>query len=207
MKYCTKCKQTKELTEFHKDSSRRDGLQSQCKVCKKAQIKKWKQNNPEKTRASVRKYRKKNPEKERARDKKRSKRPEYKKRKNARHRERIKTDPQYRLAHNLRSRVHNVFKGKAKSASTMTLLGCSIPHLKDHLEKQFLPGMTWENYGTWHMDHMMPMASFDLNDPEQQRQCCHYTNLQPMWATENMCKNAKVIYNRVWNGFRWINNT
>ena len=188
MKTCTKCNKCKELTEFSKHCRMPDGLASRCKVCKNAYGKKWNQNNPEKKRASSRKS---------------SKRPEVKKRRNARQRERIKTDPQFRLARNLRRRFNHALKGKVKSAKTMKLLGCSFLHLMDHLEKQFLPGMTWENQGKWHIDHMMPCASFDLEDPEQQRQCCHYTNLQPMWGSENISKSDKVIYNRTWNGFRW----
>ena len=203
MKTCSKCKQTKQLTEFHKRSRSSDGLQSKCKVCNKARAKKWQQNNLEKERARVKKYRENNPEKARAIDRKRHQRPENKKRKNARHRERIKTDPQYRLACNLRRRLRHALKGKNKSARTMKLVGCSISHLMDHMEKQFQPGMTWENHGTWHVDHMMPCASFNLIDPEQQRQCFHYTNLQPLWGLENISKGDTIIYNRVWNGFRW----
>jgi len=166
MKTCTKCKQTKKLTEFGKNSrNKRDGLRSRCKVCVKAYYKKWKRNNPEKYRASISKSKQ---------------RPEYKKRKNARKRERRKTDPQFRLKHNLRTRLHHALKGSNKSASTMALLGCSIVHLKDYLAMRFLPGMTWENQGTWHVDHMIPCASFDLSDPEHQRRCFHYTNLQPV---------------------------
>ena len=204
MKTCTKCNKCKALTEFSKRSNRPCGLASQCKVCMNAATKKWQQKNREKYNAGQRKWRQNNREKHNASSLKRSKRPEYKKRANARNKERYRTDPQYRLAKNLRSRVHNVLKGNVKSAPTMTMLGCSFMHLQDYLEKQFLPGMTWENHGpVWHVDHMMPCASFDLTDPEQQRQCCHYTNLQPMWGSENISKSDKVIYNRTWNGFRW----
>ena len=222
MKTCTKCNQSKALTEFNKRSASRDGLTSRCKVCKKADkkkwyqnnrekdnaySKKWHQNNLEKARASVRKSRENNREKYNASQRKRSKRPEYKKKANARAKERYHTDPQYRLKKLLRKQLHRALKGKNKSASTMTLLGCSIPHLKDHLEKQFLPGMTWENHGpVWHVDHMMPCASFDLSYPEQQRQCCHYTNLQPLWGPENISKGDTIIYNRTWAGTRWIKN-
>ncbi len=206
MKVCTKCNQTKELTEFQKDRTHRDGHRTRCKVCYNAHYKKYRKNNREKERIRVKKWRETNREKVKASNRKRNQRPEVKKQRNARIRERRKTDPQFRLARNLRRRLHSALKGKNKSASTMALLGCTVSHLKDHLEKQFLPRMTWENYGTWHADHMMPCASFDLEDPEQQRQCFHYTNLQPMWATENMSKNDKVIYNRVWNGNQWINN-
>ena len=138
-----------------------------------------------------------------ASNRKRQKRPEVKKRINARHKERYSTDPQYRLACRLRSRVRHALKGNNKSASTMTLLGCSITHLKDYLSMRFQPGMTWENQGKWHVDHMIPCASFDLEDPEQQRQCFHYTNLQPMWASENISKQDKILYNRTWDGTRW----
>ena len=73
------------------------------------------------------------------------------------------------------------------------MIGCTIERLRNHLEAQFTDGMSWENYGKngWHVDHIRPCASFDLTDPEQQRQCFHYTNLQPLWATDNMRKSAK----------------
>ena len=207
MKTCTKCNQTKALTEFSKDSQKRDGLQCRCKVCVNAANKKYRENNREKCRAADRRYRENNREKYNASRRKSKKRPEVRKKINARCRERYRTDPQYKLECNLRRRLNHALKGKNKSARTMKLVGCSIPHLMDHLEKQFLPGMTWENHGpVWHVDHMMPCDSFDLSDPEQQRQCCHYTNLQPLWGPENMSKGNKIIYNRVWNGCRWINN-
>jgi len=207
MKTCTKCNQSKALTEFNKHCRTPDGLAYRCKVCCKEYYKKYRKNNLEKERARSRKYQQKNPEKCRASVRKSQQRPEYKKRVNARLRERRKTDPQYQLLCNLRCRLRRALKGLAKSASTMTLVGCSTRHTKDHLEKQFQPGMTWENYGpVWHVDHMMPCASFDLTDPEQQRRCFHYTNLQPLWGTENISKGDNILYNRVWNGFRWIDN-
>ena len=73
-----------------------------------------------------------------------------------------------------------------------TLIGCSKRELVTHIEAQFLPGMTWENYGRggWEMDHINPCASFDLTDPEQQRNCFHFTNLRPRWAAENQSRRA-----------------
>ena len=205
MKYCNGCKQSKALTEFSKQSDKRDGLRSRCKVCRRAYNKKYKQNNREKVNTSNRKYRQNNREKYRASRREYKQRPECKKKRNAHIKKRYHSDPQFKLAKNLRTRIWFALKGKNKSARTMKLVGCSIPHLMDHMEKQFQPGMTWENQGKWHVDHMMPCASFDLMDPEQQRRCFHYTNLQPMWGKENMSKNDKIIYNREWNGFRWIN--
>ena len=206
MKHCNGCNQTKALTEFSKDSEKRDGLQTRCKVCQKAYNKKWQQSNPEKVKAKARKWAQNNREKKNASQRKRNKRPEYKKKRRARENKRYHTDPQYRLAKKLSSRLRKALKGKTKSARTMKLVGCSIAHLQDHLEKQFQPGMTWETHGKWHVDHMMPCASFDLTDPEQQRQCFHYTNLQPLWGPENMSKGGKVIYNRRWTGTKWIKN-
>ena len=74
----------------------------------------------------------------------------------------------------------------------MDLVGCSIPELRKRLTQQFLPGMTWDNYGKWHIDHIRPCASFDLTDPEQQKQCFHYSNLQPLWAADNLRKGASI---------------
>jgi len=70
------------------------------------------------------------------------------------------------------------------------LLGCSRAELIVHIEKQFRPGMCWGNYGKWEVDHIRPYASFDLSDPAQQWTCFHYTNLQPLWAEENVAKGA-----------------
>jgi len=206
MKTCSKCKQIKAFTGFYKNTRNPYGLKSRCKVCVIASNKKYAQNNPEKVKARSRKCWEKNREKYNARHRKRNQRPEVKKKRNARLRERRNTDPQFKLANSLRCLTYQALRGNIKSASTIALLGCSISHLIEHLEKQFQPGMTWENKGTWHLDHMMPVASFDLSDPEQQRQCCHYTNFQPMWGRENIIKGDKILYKRVWTGTKWINN-
>lgn len=101
----------------------------------------------------------------------------------------------FRIKLNLRTRILDALDGKNKSAHTMQLLGTSPEGLRVHLEAQFKPGMSWETYGPkgWHVDHIKPCASFDLSDPEQQRQCFHYTNLQPLWWTENLAKGDKVL--------------
>jgi hypothetical protein len=96
--------------------------------------------------------------------------------------------PELRIKAALRQRIRRVLKGKSKSASSMTLLGCSLNELKSYLENKFKPNMTWENYGEWHIDHIRPCASFDLLIPLEQEKCFHYTNLQPLWAKENLEK-------------------
>ncbi len=90
----------------------------------------------------------------------------------------------------MRERIRSAMQGRNKSEATAKLIGCSWQHLRKWLEFWMQPGMTWENYGEWHVDHKKPCAKFDLIDPEQQRQCFHYTNLQPLWAEENLRKSS-----------------
>ena len=101
---------------------------------------------------------------------------------------------QARLAATLRSRLTKTLRGKNKAASTMALIGCTMNELKQYIESQFTEGMSWENYGYygWHLDHIVPVIVFDLTDPEQQKLCFHYTNLQPLWAEDNHAKHGKL---------------
>ena len=104
---------------------------------------------------------------------------------------RYKTNLNYRLSKNLRRRVLLALQGKTKSDRTFNLIGCTIPELKIYLEKQFTEGMNWNNYGEWHIDHIKPCEKFDLEVPENQKLCFHYTNLRPLWASDNMSKGCK----------------
>lgn len=113
--------------------------------------------------------------------------------KGAAYRARRSQEPEFRIKRNLRRRLHYALQGRDKSASTMELLGCSIACLKACLEVQFSAGMSWENYGEWHVDHIRPCVSFDLSDPKQQRDCFHFTNLQPLWAKDNLIKGGKHV--------------
>lgn len=119
-----------------------------------------------------------------------------KKRTNERYKERYDTDPQFRMAVVLRKRIVMALKtrGISKSKSLRELLGCAIPELKAHLEKQFKHGMSWSNHGDWHIDHIRPCAAFNLALLTEQKACFHYSNLQPLWAEENMRKSAKLEY-------------
>ena len=106
--------------------------------------------------------------------------------------ERASVDIGFKLRGRISARIRNALKKDAnqKAVGTIKLLGCTVQKAKEHIENQFLPGMSWENWGkhTWHIDHIRPCASFDLTDPEQQKQCFHYTNLQPLWASDNLRK-------------------
>ena len=106
---------------------------------------------------------------------------------------RFDSDINYRILNSLRIRIWHGLKNNIKSETTMKLIGCSIEQLKNHLEKRFTKDMSWNNYGSWHIDHIKPCASFDMNIEEQQKICFHFTNLQPLWAKDNLKKSNKII--------------
>jgi hypothetical protein len=109
--------------------------------------------------------------------------------------ERRRKDPNFKLLTILRVRIKDVLRGHSKSNSTIKVVGCTIEELWKHLESTFKPGMTRENHGKWHVDHIIPCSSFDLSKPEEQAKCFHYTNLQALWAHENLSKGAKIGVN------------
>ena len=206
MKTCSKCKETKELEEFHKNKSAHKGVQTFCKSCKKTYNKEYLEKNKKKlqeyfkstaTKAQRKLYYTENKEKilkqtktyyNENKTKLNKKAAEYRFR-------RYHSDLQFKLTCVLRDRVSSVLKGTSKGGSAVKDLGCSMEELKKHLESQFKPGMTWENYGLkgWHIDHIIPLKHFDLTDREQFLKACHYTNLQPLWAKENISKGSKII--------------
>lgn len=107
--------------------------------------------------------------------------------------ERVKNDPQKIVARRCRDRLRFVLKAHSvlKENHSQDLCGCTWQDLVEHIEHQFKDGMTWSNYGDWHIDHIKPCASFDLTDEIQLQQCFHFSNLQPLWASENCSKGAK----------------
>ena len=124
----------------------------------------------------------------------------YRDRRKQLHYEKQASDPQYRLRRALRASLKNAIKKNQKSGSAIAMLGCSIEELKTHLEYQFAPGMSWENFGllngerwTWQIDHIHPLSKFDLTDSGQLRKACHFSNLRPLWALDNRRKANKVL--------------
>jgi hypothetical protein len=138
----------------------------------------WNDSHPEQVRSNVKTWRKNNPEKVKATakawwDKQAA----------------LKTN--HHFAHRLRTRMHLALKRCKRAFKYSELLGCNVGELRTHIEAQFKPGMAWENYGpVWHIDHRRPCARFDLSKPEEQKACFHFTNLQPLWAKENIIKGA-----------------
>ena len=101
---------------------------------------------------------------------------------------RCKDDPAFAMLCRARARIRDALRGHAKAASTRELTGRTPTQLAAYLESQFDDGMTWENRDTWHVDHRIPCSAFDFSDPEQQRICFWYKNLQPMWGKLNLTK-------------------
>lgn len=114
---------------------------------------------------------------------------------NAHAKARIASDPSFRLARLLRARIQGAVKaqGAVKSKKTQTLVGCDINFLLGYIEARFQSGMKWSNYGkVWEIDHRIPCSKFDLTDESHQRSCFHYSNLQPLFVTDNRKKHAKM---------------
>lgn len=169
-------KQRKEFREKNRERLSQENKEKY-RINKEEIRRKSKEYRGGKGRETARAYRKRNREKINARA-------------NAYIKKKLKEDPSFKIAHACRGRIRRVLNGIAKSATTLTLLGCTADELKAYLESKFDSNMTWENHGIyWHIDHIIPCCSFDLTDPEQQRKCFHYTNLQPLEATANLRKN------------------
>lgn len=219
-KICSKCFCERPLSKFSIDKRRCPprNIYNQCKSCIQQRSTEWAKKYPEKRREITRRFQEKWPERVRTSKQKTRSNPQHKKQVaeydrrrrlenpelfrerdkrrnrqqlNAYYRNRRRKDPAFRILHATRSRIRVVLKGLVKKARTLSLLGCDAVTARKHLEKQFKPGMFWENYGEWEIDHIRPCASFDLTDIEQQKQCFHYTNLQPLWKNENRTKGDK----------------
>jgi len=108
--------------------------------------------------------------------------------------EKYSNNLEFKMSCILRARLLIALKGKQKSDKTLNLIGCTIPQLKVHIEKQFKKGMNWDNwaYKGWHIDHVKPISKFNLLEKDEILKACHYTNLQPMWSLDNHKKGAKL---------------
>ena len=177
--FASKNKQSIEEKKEKANRWRLNNKESVRKVKQEWYIRKC-QNNPV-YKAHRKEYAKKNLEGTRIRDRLR-----YQKNENFRMLKILRAQVRYSLTRG--------FKLGEKCAPTLELLDIpSIQWFWDYIEKQFKPGMTRQNQGTWHIDHIKPCSSFDLSDPRQQRECFHYTNLQPLWALDNIRKKDKII--------------
>lgn len=163
-KTCTSCGQTKQLDEFE-FIEKKNCWRNVCKMCRSDYLRNWRQKNKSKTL-------------------------EYSRIKH----EKLKDDPNYKIARLCRTRIWDSLKAykNKKTHKTLDLVGLDVDSLRKYLESLFEPGMSWDNHGTkWHIDHIRPCASFDLSQPEELKACFHFTNLQPLWAFDNLSKGSR----------------
>jgi len=202
-RWCAKCQKAKSIDSFW-------ASQYGCIECSKETKQKWdsshpdyysnyRQDNVERQKQAHKSWFERNKEKKNLQNKEwYNENKESIKLRHKMNRQKLSSNPQFKLSKALRQRVYSFLLG-SKSIKTMDLLGCSMEDLKTHLESQFTEGMSWENYGNpngnhsncWHMDHIRPCCSFDLTIEEEQRKCFHYSNLQPLWAIDNIKKGSK----------------
>jgi len=207
-RFCTKCSIEKKFSCFSKAKGGKFGLSSRCKECSNLKNKVYRIQNPETSSNSTKNWYKNNTEKklkqsgkwavdnrERMNQLCKNHRENNKASYKQRYLEKMK-DPVFRLHKSISSQIYSCLKGKKNSKSTEKILGYKIIDLLVHLEKQFLEGMTWDNYGKWHVDHITPLASFDfvdVQDPEI-RYAWSMANLRPLWAADNIKKRDKILF-------------
>ncbi|MEI7943142.1 MAG: hypothetical protein WCH76_08310, partial [Candidatus Riflemargulisbacteria bacterium] len=186
VKTCSKCGIEKPLTEFYKQKAGKFGVTSKCKCCIISRQSIYNAKHKEEKAAKNAIWYAKHAEELAAK----KATPEAKAIKNARKKERMATDPLYKLEHNTRCLIANAVKngGYKKNTKTHNILSCSYEEFQIHIENQFQPNMTWQNAGEWHIDHFFPV-SWATNE-EQFYKLNHYSNLRPLWATDNQFKKA-----------------
>jgi hypothetical protein len=203
-KICKKCLVDKLLSDFSKNKNTKDGLQVNCKICVKEYKILYYKNNKDKILEKSKEYYIENQKRviDRVKiwgDNNKDKVEQYKKKYveknrdciNAKMAQRKKDDPILKLKMLYRSKTNKILGSNKES--TFDLIGCSPLELKSYLEKQFKDGMSWENHGLfgWHIDHIIPLSSAKSDD--ELKKLCHYSNLQPLWAIENIIKRDKII--------------
>jgi len=192
-KICTKCNIEKDICEFRKDKTKKDGFYPSCKECKLL----YRRKNKLQVNLSAKRLRDINkendPEKFYSSNYERYKRHYDKNKKEIYFRK--SKNITYRLNNSLRSRIRQFLRIRniMKNNTTSKIVGCSPEFLKEYLEKQFVNGMNWENYGIhgWHIDHIIPLSS--ASNKEDTYKLCHYTNLQPLWGFDNLKKGNRVL--------------
>lgn len=165
MKRCYICKEMKPLEEFYKNRAKKDGRGGECKPCACSFQSDYRKKNKDKTNKYQRNY--------------------YKDKKSS--------DSLWIFKRNLRTRTCIAFTTRywTKSSGNIDMLGTDYETAFKHIESQFTEGMTWENHGEWHIDHIIPLSS--AKTKEEMEKLCHYTNLQPLWKEENLSKGNKIL--------------
>ena len=188
MKSCNTCQKKLDLSKFSKDKRESDGLQRKCKDCSNQFKKNWYERNKEAHKAKIKAWKIQNKEKNLEYNKKWSKKNKHKVREYIK---RYRLDPEKRHVFAARAIIYRILErmGKTKNSTTQRLLGYSYSKFKERIEYNFKPGMTWENHGDWHIDHIKPVSAFPKDTPMSIINAL--SNLRPLWANENLTKSNK----------------
>jgi hypothetical protein len=188
-KICNICNLSKPVEDFNKSSQHKSGVRNYCKTCQKIMSLKYSERLGDELKQKKRKWEKENKDKiklsrQRTYEKhgKRIAKEKYKK---------IRSNPVEYLKMLMRRRISGILKSKNinKKFTSESIVGCSYSELKCHIESKFSEGMSWDNQGKWHIDHIIPLSS--ASNEEEIYRLCHYTNLQPLWAIDNLIKGNK----------------
>jgi len=192
-KVCSKCGVEKEVCEFYNSTKSLNGKRPECKVCSNKASLDYNKNNKDKINTIKQKYVDNN--KEKVKQTKKNwfiKNPSYQK-EWAMHN--YKTDVIYRLKVIMRARLQLFLKRKKsfKNGKTFEIIGCTPEFLKEYIESKFTEGMNWDLVGQYiHIDHIIPLSIAKTEN--EIYELCHYTNLQPLWAKDNLKKSNKIIF-------------
>ena len=196
-KHCPTCDKLKELNEFNKQCSSWDGLGRMCRECNNEYRQNKRKNDPkyrEKDMIYNENYKKSGRRREVSDIRYENKREEIIENVKKYNKKKYKEDPYFRAVFLIRCRIGKVLRERniGKQDKTYDLLGCSKKEFTKYFEAKFTEGMSWDKMGNEiHIDHIKPCCSFDLKNEEEQKKCFHYTNLQPLWAVENLSKGGK----------------
>tara|TARA_R110002153_G_scaffold183845_1_gene337054 strand:- start:589 stop:1236 length:648 start_codon:yes stop_codon:yes gene_type:complete len=211
-KECTKCKVDKPLDQYSKDKNRPGGKLSGCKACYKKYFDAYRKKNKKELNQKSRDWHQSPYGKQKALEwrslpesKKRTKEYYQENKEHLNHiqwkriRERLDTEPLFRFQINVRSNIKQAWdralKGSViKESKSLDILGCSIEFFVSYISDQFTEGMTLDNCGEWHLDHIIPIST--AKTEEDVVRLCHYSNYQPLWAADNLSKGAKLNWKK-----------
>lgn len=210
--FCKACQTEKDISEFQRDKQTKSGYRYECKLCRNKKIKlnsenvkasnrkkylkhkvrirqncnKYYLQNREQLLKYAKEYRDKNKDIEKQKSQQRLPK------RRANRKKRYDSDILFKLKSNMRSRIWEAFKAKSwKKDRTQAIIGCTFQEAKDIIEQKFTDDMSWNNYGQWHIDHKIPISS--AKTKEELLALCHISNLQPLWAMDNIKKSNKII--------------
>ena len=198
MKHCPTCDSWKALSEYNKQSSSWDKLARMCRICYCEYKNNKRKNDGRYNQSDIlyrQKYEQSGRRKEVSKIRYEAKKNEIIKKCVAYNKKKYNTDPYFKVVFSIRTRVSKLLKQKNadKYNKFYNYLGCSKEEFILYFQAKFKEGMTWENQGEWHIDHIKPCALFNLLNEDEKKKCFHYTNLQPLWASENLSKGCKYV--------------